>query len=340
MNARGAAVQSGLAALGLVVAYATWQREPERAAGDVVVIDANKSDVKKIRFEGGDNKWVELTRRQESGEEPRVWLKVSPDAARKAPERELPGNDGAQRLWDKFAPLHATRALGVLEAAKLKEVGLEKPAKKLSVEAKGGRYDFVIGSPPFGGVSDPYVQDQHDKRVYVLGGGVISDLDSAGTRLIDRALHSFKPGDWDSITVTAGGKTRTLTVTNPEVAAQTKLLAKSGKPDDMAKNWHDRIWRFFVTDVLGKGENPAAGTHEISCKVSYSFRGKPRGFLEIGRVAATAPAPASQSASSQPPPAPVTEFWARSEHTASWNKLPTSADEITKECAKVAAVAE
>ena len=42
MNVRGAAVQSGLAALGLVVAYGTWQREPERAPGEVVVVDASK----------------------------------------------------------------------------------------------------------------------------------------------------------------------------------------------------------------------------------------------------------------------------------------------------------
>ena len=339
MNARGAAIQSGLAALGLVVAYATWQREPERAPGEVVVIDANKSDLKKIRFEGGDNKWVELTRRSDDGEEPRVWLKVSPDAARKSPERELPGNDGAQRLWDKFTPLHATRALGKLDAAKLKEVGLEKPVKKLTVEARGGKLDFAIGAPPFGGVSDPYVRDEHDQRVYVLGGGIVGDLESAATRLVDRALHGFKAGDYDTITVSSGGKSRTFTTANAESLTQAKLLAKNGKPDDMAKNWHDRVWRFFVTDVLGKGENPAAGTPEVSCKVEYLSRGKKRGWLEIGHLTTQAPAQQNVS-SSQPPTAPVTEFWARSEHTASWTKLPTTADQVDKECAKVAATAE
>ena len=38
MNVRGAAAQGGLAALGLVVAYATWQRQPERAPGEVIVV--------------------------------------------------------------------------------------------------------------------------------------------------------------------------------------------------------------------------------------------------------------------------------------------------------------
>src|SRR6185312_7152381 len=56
MNVRGAAVQSGLAALGLVVAYTTWQREPERAPGEVIVVDVNKSDVQSVRLDGADGK--------------------------------------------------------------------------------------------------------------------------------------------------------------------------------------------------------------------------------------------------------------------------------------------
>ena len=66
MNVRGAVVQSSLAALGLVVAYTTWQREPERAPGEVVVVDVNKGDVERVRLDEGDGKWVELDRRQEA----------------------------------------------------------------------------------------------------------------------------------------------------------------------------------------------------------------------------------------------------------------------------------
>src|SRR3954471_24893983 len=196
MNVRGAAVQSGLAALGLVVAYTTWQREPERAPGEVVVVDVNKSDVKSVRIDDGAGKPVELQRRQEGrDEEPRVWLKLSPDLKQKKPAREVPGNEGADRLWDKFAPLHATRALGVLKADKLKELGLDAPKKKLELTARGVKHTFAIGSSPYG-VSDPYVKDEQDGRVYVLGGGVINDLEGAGSRLVDRQLHGFKPGDF------------------------------------------------------------------------------------------------------------------------------------------------
>jgi hypothetical protein len=330
MNVRGAAVQSGLAALGLVVAYGTWQREPERAPGEVVVVDASKSEVSKVRYSDDKGKTVELERRNESGEEPRIWLHLSGDATKKLPDREVPGNEGAQRLWDKFAPLHATRGLGVLPDAKLKELGLDAPKKKLEVTARGGQTTFDIGASPFG-VSDPYVRDQHDKRVYVLGGGVLSDLDSASVRLVDRTLHGFKPGDYDGLTVAAGGKSHELTVPASENAFQAKLVGKNGKPDEQAKNWHDKIWRTTVIEVLGKGENPKAGTPELVCKLSYSWKNKPKGFLELGRL----PAPAPTTATSSQPPA--SDVWSKSEHTASWVKLSSTAEALLTECAKVAA---
>ena len=331
MNVRGAAVQSGLAALGLVVAYTTWQREPDRAPGEVVVVDANKSDVTSIKLDDGNGKTTELDRRKEGDDEPRVWLKLSADAKAKKPAREVPGNEGAERLWDKFAPLRATRALGTLKADKLKELGLDAPKKKLEVTARGVKHVFDIGSSPYG-VSDPYVKDEQDGRVYVLGGGVINDLESAGVRLVDRQLHAFKPGDYDSVTITAGGKSRTLKAPPSENQFTAKLVnAKTGKPDDMAKNWHDKVWRMMVVDVLGKGEQPTDGTPEVACKVQYDWRGKQKGFVELARVT---PAPVASNVSTPPKPA---EAWARSEHTASWDKLPGNAEDVIKECSKIAA---
>ena len=333
MNVRGAAVQSGLAALGLVVAYATWQREPERAPGEVVVVDVSKGDVQQVRLDEGGGKWVELERHKDArDEEPRVWLKLSADAQKKIPARELPGNEGADRLWDKFAPLRATRALGVLKADKLKELGLDAPKKKLELTARGQKRLFDVGSSPYG-VSDPYVKDEQDGRVYVLGGGVLSDLESAGVRLVDRSLHAFKPGDFDAVAVTAGGKTRPLQAPAAENQFAAKLLsAKSGKPDEMAKNWHDKVWRLMVTDVLGKGELPEKGAPEVGCKVEYSWRGKPKGFVELARLAA--PSTSSMVSTAQPPAA---EMWARSERTAGWDKLPGNAEELMRECAKITA---
>jgi hypothetical protein len=342
MRARGAAIQGGLALVGLTLAWTTWQREPEKAAGEAIVVDAGKADVVKVRYEDNTKddakKWVELESKKDDDGASAVWLHLSANATAKTPEREVRGNDGAEKLWAKFAPLRATRALGQLSAEKLKELGLAEPKKRLEVTTRSGKKTFSVGSSPFN-VSDPYVMDDADKRVYVLGGGVLSDLDSAAVRLVDRTLHAFKQTEWDQVNVTSGGKTRELVQQGLEQPATAKLAGKkSGKPDDMAKNWHDKIQRTFVTDVLGKGEKPDGGDPAIVVKLEYFWKGKPKGFLEIGRVTPPAPANPPPGATSSQPPAPV--LYGRTEHTAGWVKLPGSLEETVKEADKIAASAD
>lgn len=331
MRTRGAAIQGGLAALGLVAAYATWQREPERATGEVVVLDVNKGDLQKVRYDDGTTS-VELTSQKEA-DGPVVWMKLSANEKTKTPEREVRGNDGALKLWEKFAPLRATRALGALSADKMKELGLDGAKKSIEVTARGTTHKYKAGTPSFN-VSEPYVMDEGDKRVYVLGGGVVSDLGAAGVRLIDRTLHSFKQNEPDTLLVTAGTKKRELKQIDRQTPMSAKLQGKTGKTDDQAKNWHDKLWRLYVTEVLGKGEKPAAGEPQIALRVDYKDGGKPLGFIEIGRVASTAPTPPANISAAPPPPA--NELFARTEHTAGWVKLPPTADDILKEADKIA----
>lgn len=52
MKARSAAIQGGLAAVALVAAYATWQREPDTSTPDsVVALDLGKSDLQEVRIQ-------------------------------------------------------------------------------------------------------------------------------------------------------------------------------------------------------------------------------------------------------------------------------------------------
>ncbi|MSP59351.1 MAG: DUF4340 domain-containing protein [Myxococcales bacterium] len=323
MRARGAAIQGGLATVGLVLAYTTWQREPERAPGEVVVLEATQNEIAKVRYEEGA-KWVELEKRADG-----VWLRTSPKEPPKTPERELHGNENADKLLGKFAPLRASRALGVMAADKLKELGLDAPKKKLEITARGSKVVFSIGASPYG-VSDPYVKDERDGRVFVLSGSTLSDLDSAALRLVDRTVHTFQPSEFDGLTLTAGGKTRELVQTNPENVLAAKLASKKtpDKPDDLARNWHDKVWRMVVVDVLGKGEVPAAGAPSVAARIEYTLHGKSRGFVELGKttVAVLPGAPGSG-----------TEVYLRTEHTAGWVKVPATAEEILKEAEKVAA---
>lgn len=337
MTTRGAVTQGALAAVALIAAYTSWQKEPERPPGEVVLLEIGKGELTKVRYED-DKKWVELTPAKEAGE-PAVWMKVSARPEAKAPEREVRGGDGALKLVDKLEPLRAARGLGAISGDKLKELGLEAPKKKLTLSARGTSYTFQIGASPFG-VADPYVKDDRDGKVYVLGGTLLADLDAAAVRLVDRQVHTFKPTDFDALTVSAGGKRRELVQTNIDeknpFASKLAPKAAPDKPDAQAKNWHDKLWRFVTLEALGKGEKPAAGEPPIAVRVDYSWKGKPKGWVELARVQPAAP-PQPANSSAPPPPAPPVDVYIRSEHSAGWLKLPAVADEVIKEADKVAA---
>ena len=206
MTGRGAAIQGGLAVVGLLVAHFTWQREPERAPGAVAVIDATKTELSRIRYE---DEFGSLELKRGTGDGPVVWLhqvttksetkpnphgppeKPDPKAEGKRIDRELGGSDGAVKLIDQFAPMLSPRAFGVLDAAKLKELGLDAPKRKLEVTVKGEVRKYEIGQPGTTTGGESFVRDLRDNRVYLMPRGMLSQLQSSSS-LIDRKLHGFE----------------------------------------------------------------------------------------------------------------------------------------------------
>jgi hypothetical protein len=357
MKVQGTLVQGALALFGLGAAYATWQREPEKAAGEVVVLEATKADLSRIRYQD-DKTWVEIARATVDGEAGATVKLSARDAATpggpRQPERELRGSEAAVKLLASVTPLRATRALGVVEAAKLKEFGLAPadptdagappPFKKRTVTltVRGADHSYSVGTPP--GLFASYLRDDSDGRVYLLGGTLVSDLESASSRMVDRTLHAWKVGDYDALTVESYGAgpaathTRELVASAGENQFSNKLAPRKtpDKPDETARNWHDKLFRLFPSELLGKGEKPAAGEPSIALKVTYTSKGKSKGFIELGKLTPPAPAPAAESAAPASPAPATSEIWARTEHTAGWVKLGYGADEVLKEAEKIA----
>jgi hypothetical protein len=338
MTGRSLAVQGGLAVLGLVTVYATWQREPERAPGAVTVIDASKSDVTMIHYED-DATAVDLTRGK-TGNEAGVWLhlvtkakteaKPNPHADPKAPAkppakpaptpppRDLPGAESAKKLYDQFAPLTSLRAFGVLEANKLKELGLDNPKRKLDVTVKGAVRRYEIGQPAAQTTGEAFLRDTRDGRVYLMPRNILSELQNA-SHLVDRRLHAFELADFDRIKLSAGGKTKEFAHVGRESRTTSGFapVKSPDKRDQTAKNWHDALWRVFPTELLGKGEEPTAGKVTVVLRVDYTEDNGSVGWIEIGRT------PEPGSGMSDDAAAPTGEIYARTEHTAGWAKLPS-----------------
>jgi len=353
VKARGAAVMGALAVTALGAAYLTWQRPKEAKSDNTVkVLDASKTSLTKIRYEDG-TRFTEVTRTVGDGD-PVIWLKQgfmegkapvfdagtpsSADAGTLAdggaapavvqapppvvpPTRELRGNERSEKAWEKFTPFEAVRALGQLSDAKLKELSLDQSPKLLTLTVAGTDHQFRVNNPQAGFVGQ-YVLDLKTKEVYLLSGGTLSEIEPSSTTLVDRRLHAFKQADFDAFTVTLpDGQKKEFVQTDANIPQTAKVAAKAtpDKPDEFAKNWHDKIWnRMIVTEVLGKNEKPPAGEPQVALKVEYFFKGKPKGWVEIARV-----------------PQVATMMFARSENTAGWVALHTGVEEMTLEAKKV-----
>jgi hypothetical protein len=328
VTGRSAAIQGGLAALGLLAAHFTWQREPERAPGAVAVIDAGKSDVTLVRYDD-ESTTLDMTRARGGSDTP-VWLhlvtkqkdlKDQKDPKAKAPPpppppRDLPGGDNALKLYDGFAPLISPRAFGVLDAAKLKELGLDAPKRKLEVTVKGDVRRYEIGQPANAPGGEAFLRDTRDGRVYLMPRATLNELQN-GAHLVDRRLHTLGLADFDRMVIASGGKQKEYLQVGRESPGTSGFAPPKtpDKRDQMAKNWHDSLWRVFPSELLGRGEDPASGKPTVVVRVDY-FDGKtPVGWLELARVE-----PANGNGMSDEN-APTTETYVRTEHTAGWAKL-------------------
>jgi hypothetical protein len=339
MTGRGAAIQGGLAAAGLLAVYLTWQREPEHAPGAVVVIEAVKADVTHVHYTD-DNNAVDFERGRDSGG-PDVWIhlaptakaapkpnpksdanpKAKPDTKTPEPPRDLLGSEPATKVLEGFAPLISPRAFGQLDPAKLKELGLEAPTRKLEVTVRGEARRFDIGQPDKATGGEAFLRDARDGRVYLLPRGMLADLQNPN-HLIDRRLHTFEIADFDRLALSAGGKQKEYLQINREQRGKSAFApAKTpDKPDQMARNWHDAVWRAFPSEILGRGEEPPAGKPSVVLRVDYTEGGKPVGFMEFAR--AESPGGLSEEV-------PSADVYARTEHTAGWLKLSTGAQLIS-----------
>jgi hypothetical protein len=322
--------QAALALLGLSAAYLTWQRGPDLEPGEVFVVDMGRGELTGVRFEDQEKStWVELSMTSDqTGSFVSVRLspqeKVLPGkdkAMTKTPERLVRGSEAAATLFRSFTPLRASRALGVLDAGKLKDLGLDAAkAKRITLALRSGPRTFAIAPAPPGG-NEPYLRDESNGQVYLVARSFLSDFQSAVSMLVDRRLHAFKVEEADRIFVQHGSKKKEFVVARGDGGIRIAAAASPDQPDATAKTWHDRIFSLWPTEVLGKDEVPAEGTPQVDVRVEYNVRGHSLGFMEIARPAAI------ESTKERPKDGKDTLF-AHSEHTLGWFKLSMDAQTL------------
>ncbi len=326
MTIRQVALQGTLALAGLVAAYFTWQRGVELAPGEVFVVDLGKNDLTSVRFDDQEKStWVELGRMSDAGNtftSVRLSAQDKPGAGKdqapsKIPERLVRGSEAADRLFASFTPWRASRGLGVLDPAKLKDLGLDTAKKRITLRLRSGQRSFAIAPAPAGGV-DPYLRDETSGQVYLVARSFISDFQSAPSVLVERHLHGFKIEEADRLAIGRGGTKKEFLVTRGEDGVRLSPITSPEKPDRALGTWHGRAFSLWAADVLGKDETPAEGTPQPELRIDYSQRGRPLGFLEIAKLAArSSDAEGAKDA-----------LFARSEQTLGWLRLGADAQSV------------
>ncbi|MCA2978428.1 MAG: hypothetical protein INH41_00140 [Myxococcaceae bacterium] len=356
MKSKSVALTGALAALGLALAYLTWQRPKETAsAGNLIkVVDASKSSFQSLKYEDGQR---QLSLKRENGE---LWLTTGfmpgkepapvdagltvtelplvdggldtdgglVDAGvlqvtqtpppKPPPTRVLKGNERAEAALQKFMPLEATRALGPLSPEKLAELGLTDSPRRLELVVGGTARVFTVAKT-LPGIFGLYMQEERTKDVFLFPGSLLADFDPQSQVLVDRRLHAFKQAEFDAFVVKADGKEAAFVQSNAELPTTAKVAraASPDKPDELVKNWHDKVWgRLIVTEVLGKGELPLGAEPTVVLRVDYTFKGREKGWLELAVDASKG-------------------TWARSENTASWVAVHQGSDELLIEARKL-----
>jgi hypothetical protein len=307
MRARGVVLQGVLAAAGLAAAFLVWQRAPEGAPGEVVVVDAPLHALERVRYEDPAGR-VELFREGPEG----LWLRLG--------TRVLRANETAENLFARFAPLRASRDLGVLDAETLAEVGLKDSPRRLVVTLSTGEHAFTLASASIGW-GQPYLRRETDGSVFLVGPWLLPDLENASQRLVDRTLHAFEASAYDTLTVTHGGHSRTFLV-RARARRPAELVPQEApdSPDETASKWHERVWLLAVspTELLGRDEEPPGGPPQEVFRMEYRRGDEALGHLTVARGAGG-------------------ESYARTEHTAGWARLPPWSESLVLETEKVAA---
>jgi len=374
MRGRPVLVQAAVAAGALALAAVIWLRPARQGSpGDVPIAALGRGEVRAVHWDDGSHQ-VDVTRAIDSDRP--VWVRIAtsptlqapdggtmpdggvvadagvfrPDAlpasrdlradagvhgrtdagvtdalramreAPPPPPRELRGNEVAEQLLDRFSPPMATRDLGAITPERKRDLGLEASSKRIRLDtgrdlsSPGRTLEWVVSTPP--GAAGAYLLAA-DGHLWLVQDSLVQDLSAASSRLVDRRLHAFRSDEPDALQLQLDGRTHAFVVRKVQGAPRVAFADNPDAPSTEATAWADRLWRLAPLEVLGRGETPREGTPTVALRVEYSRDRRPLGFIEVARAGA--------------------EWYARSEHTAGWVRLPPGSASLREQAERLEA---
>jgi hypothetical protein len=245
---------------------------------------------------------------------------------------EFKGNKSVEELMKGLANLAAVRALGKVDADKLKAFGLVDTKKSLTLVAGSSPRVFLIGGNTYGNM-DMYLQSKEDGRVYVVRPRLLQDFQYAEFRLMDRGLHSFENNEIERATIsTPDAKKRVLVQQNRRDPAGS-FWADEATPQqrkDLFRNWMTKVLGLRVLEYANLEKKPE-GLKPILL-VEYGAAGKPLGYLRLfRREGAPLPKPGAAPSTDE-----AGDYYAMTENSRALVKLgKPMGDEIARDIVNV-----
>lgn len=338
---------AAMATLALAYAGHVWLQgaQPTAKAGEVELLACAPERLQTVTVRGKDKTvavhfedegrggWIEV-------KAPKRDAVAPPGGVTPTETRDFAASAQISRLVEALTPLKAQRALGVIEAAGLKELGLAwtagpaaeanagaDPAKardagaQETVEIVCGERTLTLqlGAASYGG-GGRYARNANGGEVVLLAEGWVGDARMADLRFLQRELHAFAVADIERMEVSnaAGSKTflhRNRRGADAGVGADEWVAeTEPGKRHEMAGNWVAAVLRLRVLESLGRSATPGnelqpAQTAAPIAKVAWA--GDKQGTLELARAG----------------DGETAVYYARTEATRGWVTVPRAAAE-------------
>ena len=306
-------VLHGVLALGgLIMAWNVWTEEAtEEVSPDAVELFECGESLEAIRLLGERRDTV-LEAREEDGR-PYYWIRIERRPDRADPVvKEFVGGEAVDELVLKLEPLRAERSLGVLDDEKLEELELDGEGQRLRIECGSRSVEWRVGATTFG---QPlrYLRDPESGIVFLADSSLISELEAAEHRLMQRELLRLDMTEVETLHVRAFGEEQTLKQANRHDAARAQWVdaADPDRRNDLYGNWLNRFARLTVQEYLAVDAEPGADLEDASASyetlVEMEYRdeeGEVLDTLQLARVDAEQP-----------------QYYARTGATRSWVKV-------------------
>jgi hypothetical protein len=252
-----------------------------------------------------------------------------PKPAKVRKVHQFKGSKSVEELMKSLASLSAVRALGQVDAEKLKAFGLADRKKSLTLVSGSSPRIFYIGGNTYGNM-DTYVQDKEDGRVFVVHQRLLQDFLYAEFRLVDRVLNTFEPRDVERAAITAKGSTKTLVQQNRRLASSAYWAdeASPEKRKDFYRNWMSKVLSLRVAEYT-EPDKKLDGLEEV---VSLVYWNGPKkiGFLKLFKKAALIPKVAGSTEEG------AGDYYALTDTTRAYVKLSRpSGDELARDVASL-----